>query len=390
MKRSIMSILFLIVGVISPSLTKILAAPGDCGTYLSVSVNNIASGLNLVVLWTTDSSPTDVVLSRDFFNGGARANVASEIFPHLEGVGSKEFIANAQGFSEHYVLSSTYPDGTTQTTTCVVTVNSPQAAQPQVVNFTVFGRNATTPGSTHQIGWETRNVNQVQLLAMNPNNQQVISKTNLPASGSVDITIPADYTFTTLQLILQLDQIPVKNLPIAAFLNLPINLSTQGVPPSQPSGSQPPASQPSGSQPSGSTTASTATIKLVDWRPVGEATYQEFEKGIMLWLPGVVQQPVVIMYNDGTWQFGQWQEVATTITEKPPTALFAPVAGNAFGKVWAQDNLVRSKLGWGTNKEISAPIKVRVYGSVWLIQMPDGTIRIGQDLSGTQSWAVVK
>ncbi len=372
MKQFVAIILFAILGVSAlPSIPKVSAAQGACGGYLSVSVNTISSGMNLVVLWTTGGSLSDVMLSREFFNGATKANVASEIYTDIEGVGSKEFIANAEGYSEHYVLTSKYEDGTTEITTCVVTVNSPQSTQPQVVYFNLFGRNATIPGSTHQIGWETRNVSQVQLLALNPENKQVFLKTNLPAKGLTDITIPSDYNYSTLQLILQLDQIPVSSLPSAAILKLPINLSGGNAPNAEP-------------------TASPVNLRIIDWREVAEATYQKFENGSMFWLPGVMEQPVVVMYDDGTWQFGQWQELAVGITDTPPVNRYTPLLDHAFGKVWSQNNEVRSKLGWGVNPEISAAVEVRIYGSVWLIRMPDGTTRLGQDLTGTQSWAVVK
>ncbi len=376
MKQLVVIILFAILGISAlPSMTKVAAAPGDCGGYLSVSVNNISAGMNLVVLWTTGGSLSDVILTREFFNGGARANVASETYPDIEAVGSKEFIANAEGYTEQYVLASIYEDGTTQTTTCIVTVNSSKSTQPQVIYFNLFGRNAIIPGSTHQIGWETRNVSQVQLLALNPDNKQVFLKTNLPANGLVEMTIPADYNYPTLQLILQLDQIAVDSLPPAAFFKLPINLSGGRTP---------------NAEPTPSTTDPIMNLRMIDWREVGEATYQEFENGSMFWLPGVMEQPVLIMYKDETWQFGQWQELAAGITDTPPVNRYAPVLDHAFGKVWAQNNAVRSKLGWGVKPETSAALKVRIYGAVWLIRMPDGTTRLGQDLTGSQSWAVVK
>ncbi len=376
MKQFVLIILFAILGVSTlPFATKVAAAPGDCGGYLSVSVNNISAGMNLVVLWTTGGSLSDLILTREFFNGDTRANVASEMYPDIEGVGSKEFVANAAGYTEHYNLATTYYDGTTQTTTSIVTVNSPNSTQPQVIYFNLYGRTATIPGSTHQIGWETRNASQVQLLALNPDNKQVFLKTNLPANGLVEMTIPADYNSPTLQLILQLDQIAVSDLPSSAFLKLPINLS---------GGSQPNA------EPTASTTDPIMNLRMIDWREVGEATYQEFENGSMFWLPGVMEQPVLIMYNDGTWQFGQWQELAAGITDTPPAARYTPSLDHAFGKVWAQNNAVRSKLGWGIKPETSAALTVRIYGSVWLIRMPDGTTRLGQDLTGSQSWAVVK
>ncbi|MBI1281683.1 MAG: hypothetical protein GC179_26390 [Anaerolineaceae bacterium] len=373
MKRFLAVVLLAVLGVsFLPAMTKVVTAQGGCGGYLTVSVDNISSGMNIVVLWTTAGSLSSAGLSREFFNGQTRANAASEIYSNLEGVGSKEFTANAQGYSEHYTLTATYQDGTTQITTCVVTVNSPQSTQ--VVSFSVLGRNATVPGSTHQIGWETRNVSQIQLLALNPQNQQVILKSNLPPKGLIEFTIPANYTYSSLQLILQLDQIAVSDLPSAAILKLPINLS---------GGSQPNAEPPA-------QTGSVTNLRLIDWREVAEATYQEFENGVMFWLPGVMEQPVLVMYNDGTWQFGQWQEFEAGITDTPPANRYTPSLDHAFGKVWAQNPAVRGKLGWGLQPESSASVEVRIYGSVWLIRMPDGTTRLGQDLTGSQSWAVVK
>ncbi|MBZ0295309.1 MAG: SH3 domain-containing protein, partial [Anaerolineae bacterium] len=83
------------------------------------------------------------------------------------------------------------------------------------------------------------------------------------------------------------------------------------------------------------------------------ATYQQFERGEMIWFHPFDQ--VIIKYDDGTWnvfidtyQSGQVEIDSNLI---PPEGYLQPARN--LGKVWRENESVFSQLGWAVTPEIS-------------------------------------
>jgi serine/threonine-protein kinase len=83
-----------------------------------------------------------------------------------------------------------------------------------------------------------------------------------------------------------------------------------------------------------------------------QAASQTFERGAMIYLSGTPGQ-IYALYNNGTYQrFDDTYNPATdpvSGAQTPPAGLIEPVRG--FGKVWRNNDGVRSALGWGTTAE---------------------------------------
>jgi len=82
--------------------------------------------------------------------------------------------------------------------------------------------------------------------------------------------------------------------------------------------------------------------------PMGEQTFQN---GVMFWRSDT--DVIYVVFKDGTWQqFNDtWQEgqPETDPNIVPPAGLYQPKRG--FGKLWRENAVVRSKLGWATIDE---------------------------------------
>lgn len=81
-------------------------------------------------------------------------------------------------------------------------------------------------------------------------------------------------------------------------------------------------------------------------------TLQAFENGFMLWIAGTGD---IYVFNTNTFgyeRFPVWSYAGqpdNPVTTQPPDGLIKP--GFGFGKVWGNNPLVRSQLGWATTGE---------------------------------------
>jgi hypothetical protein len=112
-----------------------------------------------------------------------------------------------------------------------------------------------------------------------------------------------------------------------------------------------------------------------------QAAYQPFENGLMVWFADT--NDIYALYNDNTfdrypdtWADGETFDIGDT----PPAGRTQPVRG--FGKVWATQPGVRSKLGWALNAE-QGYTTTRETHQLWLgrnqtegvhFRLPDGRI----------------
>jgi hypothetical protein len=114
------------------------------------------------------------------------------------------------------------------------------------------------------------------------------------------------------------------------------------------------------------------------------AVMQSFERGWMVWLEnadGDNEREIFVLVHDGalysftdTWQEG---DAAEDPALEPPPGLLQPVRG--FGKVWRENPLVRSRLGWATASEqpFQATLQkemVETPPSVGYLELLDGRI----------------
>lgn len=111
--------------------------------------------------------------------------------------------------------------------------------------------------------------------------------------------------------------------------------------------------------------------------PLIGATYQSFERGLMVW--NVVDSEIWV-YVGGTsgqlfivplWMYGEWQVDLTPI---PPGGGFLPL--NGFGKVWNTFPGLREDLGWATTPEIGYLLQTQHNrrGELVAFTLPDGRL----------------
>jgi hypothetical protein len=114
---------------------------------------------------------------------------------------------------------------------------------------------------------------------------------------------------------------------------------------------------------------------------VGQGVYQTFERGHMLW----VQQhdSIYVLYNDGALPYWTrypdpfdenihpWDDPALNADPSRPPNTWQPRRG--FGKLWRENEAVRSRVGWAT-LEWEAPYSVKVQ------TRDDGTLFLNDSL----------
>jgi hypothetical protein len=98
------------------------------------------------------------------------------------------------------------------------------------------------------------------------------------------------------------------------------------------------------------------------------AAYQQYERGDMIWRSDLGQ--IIAIYSDGTFERFEDMYVEDEVIDYPvaedsvPETLLLPIRG--FGKVWAENNHVRTQLGWAQLSEIGYETTVQ--------RVADGTL----------------
>lgn len=111
--------------------------------------------------------------------------------------------------------------------------------------------------------------------------------------------------------------------------------------------------------------------------PLTGATYQTFERGLMIW--NVVDSEIWV-YVGGTsgellivplWMYGEWEGDPNAI---PPYGGFLPI--NGFGKVWNSFPDLRETIGWATTPEIGFLVQTQHnrHGELVAFTLPDGRL----------------
>ncbi|MCA9984678.1 MAG: LysM peptidoglycan-binding domain-containing protein, partial [Anaerolineales bacterium] len=187
---------------------------------------------------------------------------------------------------------------------------------PEIVSFTVSARQVDE-GESVTISWEVRGANDISIFQSHPLNQysQEIIAGPLPPAGTLVVTTPAT--------VRHVDYGIVDNYFLITQLRVDINCLYE---------------------PFVLTTAQgCATGPVSD----SEAAYQPFERGFMVWKPGVIW-----VFNEqgyGTAFYDGFTGVLPPFNEEPPAGLYKPEHG--FGKVWLENPWIREQLGWATAPE---------------------------------------
>lgn len=190
----------------------------------------------------------------------------------------------------------------------------------RIVSFSA-APDAINRGDPLTLAWDAPNANRVSITRLTPegifSSEEML--TNLAPSGSVQVTVPDEYTVGVTYYLGAAD---VNGIIRGATLTVRINCPY--------------------------------AEHMADECPLTQqqvqVAYQPFEKGALLWR-GDTRQIYALYTGAGheifqdTWNEGE----PVNIEETPPAGLLAPVRG--FGKLWLTQSGVRSKLGWATAPE---------------------------------------
>lgn len=213
------------------------------------------------------------------------------------------------------------------------TASAPQptetGAQAEIPKITTFAAtpNIISQGSPVTLRWEVGGANRVTLAMLNPLDKYTDVKTSQSTNGTWEITLPAIYE------------------GVVTF-----RLTATG---------------PNGEQASAQTSVTVACRYIYFFPPPDEETtcptseatttpalFQVFESGYMVWREDTNDVYVIAIESNRAMQYDNlWTEdepATPDIDETPPDGYLVPE--DAFGKVWAENDSVRTALGWATGQ----------------------------------------
>jgi hypothetical protein len=220
-------------------------------------------------------------------------------------------------------------------------------------------------GGIVTLRWEVANAASVGITRLSPEGIFLSSEaTNLPASGTIELQVPEDYTAAVTYYLGARD---ANDVLVSRYLAVDI-----------------------------------ICPYVMYYAPICPLTsdavaaaYQPFERGHMLWWGDIGQ--ILVLYDTGNYEIydDTWFEgEANPNIGTPPAGTVAPVRG--FGKLWANNPEVRDGLGWGLAAETGYTALIEsARSSIGRYPATDIYFRLPDDrvvrLSGwAENWTIVK